>query len=375
MPSPLRLLAAALLLTAPLLAACQGPGGSTSHQAPGAAASAVAVSPLAAPTAAPRAVAVAVRGDTGPVRFLRPDGTELGRADISPMAGGLSAAGGRLWHLDSDGHLRAAGIDGSSLDMGVLQGLAPGGGASSNGLAVSPDGRSWAWGECAGCTGAGARARVLIGGVGAPVQVALDEPTTNAVLVPVAWTQRGIVVVRSRTGIGGCCYFWPEGAAEDTLLIDPTTRQVSQTLTGCHAAFASAVGSFACVAAPLTVHMADGSTRTVNPSPPVAGVGWSHTDDTGRRVVFGVIHSRGQGDGGCPCVIDMEAGAWDTGVVTKLADQMTPDDVLPDGRVVATSAPANPTGGSPSSLWLVSPDGARARLGGDGDDFVATVQL
>jgi hypothetical protein len=301
------------------------------------------------------------------VRFLRPDGSQLAQAS-APSIEYATAAAGRLWYIHQlDGHLHSLAPDGSALDLGVLEGL-PGNPAS--GLAVSSDGGKWAWGVCTGCNSGAGRARVYIGGVRTAARLALDEPTVNKVLDPLAWTPRGIVVARDVTGIGGCCYLLPESAARDAMLLDPATLQLTTTWSGCMTSFVSPKGSFACG---LTVHLADGSTKAATPLPPVVGVGWAHVDDARQRVVFTVLHNRGQGDGGCPCLIDTEAADLKTGAASKLVDQVTLDGLLPDGSIIVQSAPAVPSGAMHQE-WVVSPDGTRVQLGPDaGVELLAVI--
>ena len=256
-------------------------------------------------------------------------------------------------------------------DMGVLQSLAVPG-ALAFGLAVSQDGRRWAWGGCVGCAPnvGHMRARIYAGGIDIPDKLVLDEPSANPVLIPIGYTPRGIVVARTATGIGGCCYIPPEAGHRDVLVVDPTTFQISQSLNGCNAAYTSPQGSFVCTSTPpMTVHLADGSTRSV-----AAGGGWVHVDDSHGRVVFTLIHSRGQGDGGCPCKMDVEAAPLDGGPVTVLADQMTLDDVLPDGGIVAATAPVLPGQGALAD-WIVRTDGTRVQLDQAGGPFVAVLPL
>ena len=62
------------------------------------------------------------------------------------------------------------------------------------------------------------------------------------------------------------------------------------------------------------------------------------------------------------------------GSVTTLADQMLPEAVLPDGRIVATMAPMIP-GSGPYSIWIVSPDGTRVQLGAATSELVAVLPL
>jgi hypothetical protein len=368
-----RMVRASLLLGTLVLAACGGPGVATPRASRSAA-------PAPAPTIAPSATsrssyAIAVLApDLHTVLFLGGDGSTLARVTSPPDSATFPAsAAGRLWYQGMDGHLRTVGIDGRQTDMGVLQGLGPGAGATAAGLAVSADGRRWAWGECV-CANSNGRARLYVGGVDAAARVVLDEPTTNEVLNPLAWTARGLFVARQATGLGGCCYFPDEVGVRDMLLVDPTTLQLSQTWKGCATAHASALGAFACTGPVSTVHLPDGSTRTVAPTKPAVVVGWVRVDDVGGRVVLGVIHSRGNGDGGCPCTIDTEAVALGDGAITKLADQMTPDDVLPDGRIVAKATPVMP-GQDTVADWIVSPDGTRTRLGPDSARFLAVVSL
>lgn len=361
-----------LVAIAVLLAGCSGPTAAT----PGPTATPT-VAPSAHPSATPRPYAIAVTtSDARTIVFLAGDGRTLGQTSFPSPTFGLTTAAGQLWYVDQDKHLRAVGVDGRVSDLGVLQGLAAAG-ATAFGLAVSGDGRRWAWGECSNCLGAGGRARLYVGGVDAHEQLVLDDPTSNAVLVPLAFTARGIIVARSATGLGGCCYFTPESGHRDVLLVDSATLQLSRTWNGCAAASPSPSGAFACVGGTVTVNLPDGSTRSVIPTQPVRNVGWALVDDAGGRVVFGVVHSRGQGDGGCPCVIDTEVGGLDGGTVTKLVDQMTPDDLLPDGRVVATSTPSTPVlaGQGTVADWIVSPDATRVRLGPEGARFLAVLTL
>ena len=300
------------------------------------------------------------------VQFLRPDGSELGHAAI-PIAFDYSAVDGRLWLINStSGHLIAVSPDGSSVDFGALEGA--GGLSSGFGLAVSPDGRSWAWGVCMACDAAAstADARIYVGGIGSPTKLIYEKQVggggTGTIFVPKGWTAKGVIVDRERNGVGGCCYFPPESLGLDTLLIDPATSTVVATWPGCDTAFVSPSGSFACAAASITVHLGDGSIKTIVPLGPVADIGWVHIDDMHRRVVFTVLHSRGHGDGSCPCAIDTESGNLVTGTVTKLADQVTLDGLLSDGRLIVRSAAVLP-GTGPWTEWIVSADGTQVQFG------------
>lgn len=347
------------LLAVLALAACAGPDAPSSRPA----GTTAAASPTAVPTTTPRSSVVALMTPAGMVLFVDPAGRTVTQVSVaSPIA--TSAAVGQLWFVDQARHLRALGIDGRVSDLGVLRGLtAPG--ATAWGLAVSDDGRRWAWGELIG-----ASTRVYVGGIDTPERVALDEATTNRAFVVLAFTARGIVVARSATGLGGCCYLPPEYGHKDALLVDPATLQVSLRWDGCATASATPLGSFACTGAALTAHPADGQTQAIAPIGPVVTAAWAHVDEAGRRLVFGVVHTRGQGDGGCPCRIDTEDAALDGGAATRLADQVLPDAVLPDGRLVVASAPAVPAQ-APPSHWLLSPGGARTQLGPDGAEFLA----
>ncbi len=362
-----RRLAAGALVTMSLLAACGG-AAATPTAVPSQTAAA-----SASPTNSPQPVAVTIaveKNDARTVLFLRADGTTLGQTDLQ-SAEDVTSAAGKLWYIGAgDGHLRTVGVDGSRSDVGFLEGLATPG-STTSGLAVSGDGSRWAWG-CLSCNSSAPRTRLYVGGAGIRAHIVLDEPTSNWGLVPLAWTASGLIVARQATGLGGCCYLTPEIGHMDAMLVDSATLQVSATWSGCSTASASQKGAFACVSASLTVHLPDGSTRMVSPTPPVAGVGWGHVDDAGNRVVFAVIHSRAGGEGVCPCVIDTETAALDTGVVTKLADQMTPDGLLSNGRVIASSAPLLPGQGT-FSEWLLSADGTRVQLGPNGAHFVAIV--
>ncbi len=354
------------------------------------AATSLRVSPAATPRSTPSPTATApaasatpvplmdviVVSDSQTVQFLRPDGTEMGHAAI-PAAFDYSAADGRIWLIDSvNGHLIAASPDGSSVDYGALEG----GLSAGFGLAVRPDGRSWAWGVCAACdaaTSATADAQVYVGGIGLPTKLVYQEHVSaccsGTVLVPLGWTAKGLIVDSDRNDVGGCCYFTPESLGINTLLIDPATSKVLATWTGCGTTFVSPSGSFACAGPAITVHSSDGSIRTILPLGPVAALGWVHVDDAHQRVVFTVVHSRGHGDGSCPCVIDVESGNLNTGTVTKLADQVTLDGLLSDGRLIVRSAPIVP-GSTPWSEWLVSSDGTRTPIGpSDGVEVVAVL--
>jgi hypothetical protein len=162
----------------------------------------------------------------------------------------------------------------------------------------------------------------------------------------------------------------------DTMLVDPATLTVSATWPGCHTGYVSPKGSFACAVTPMTVHLADGSTHSIVPISPVTQIGWIHVDDAGNRAVFGVIHSRGQGMGGCPCVIDTESAGLSNGVSAKIADQMLPLDILPDGRIFASSAPALPelTQSLPTKLWVLAADGTQTQVATGPRDFIALVR-
>jgi hypothetical protein len=366
----------ALVVTSFVAAACTAPVTGAPHSTGTAAGSPVA--PSTSPTATPRQYVVAVWASSADtVLFQNSQGSTVGQAKVPRTTAAIAAAAGQLWYIDTDKHLRAVGVDGHVSDMGVIRSLAVPG-AVAYGLAVSEDGHRWAWGGCVACapSAGDARARIYAGGIDIPDRLVLDEPTSNPVLLAIGFAPSGIVVARSATGIGGCCYIPPEAGHKDVVVVNPTTMQVSQSLTGCVAAYASPQGSFVCTStSALTVHLADGLTRSVTPMSPVVGVGWAHVDDTHSRVVFTVIHSRGPGDGGCPCMIDVESAPLDGGSVTVLANQMTLDDVLPDGGIVATTAPSLPGQGTAATDWVVRPDGSRVQIGQAGAQFLAVLQL
>jgi len=72
--------------------------------------------------------------------------------------------------------------------------------------------------------------------------------------------------------------------------------------------------------------------------------------------------------------MDVEAAPLDGGSVTVLADQMTLDDVLPDGGIVAATAPVLPGQGALAD-WIVRTDGTRVQLDQAGGPFVAVLPL
>jgi hypothetical protein len=97
-------------------------------------------------------------------------------------------------------------------------------------------------------------------------------------------------------------------------------------------------------------------------------------DDAHNRVLFGVIHSQGQGGGPGPYVIDTEAADISSGVVTKVFDQATPDAVLPDGGVVVTSAPPA-FDYQQLAITVRAASGNVEQLGPVGSSFVGLVHL
>jgi hypothetical protein len=373
------LIAAALagVVAGALVSAC----GQTS---PGSSSSAT---PSPSPSQGPPAhtVIVVLDSDGVTVEFVRDDGTVLGTHKFSNGLSTYAAsavAAGRFWYVAAaDHHLHSIAPDGTDVDVAALSDTD--GGNVVNGLAVSSDGQRWAWGILVVGASGPARARIDVGGAGATTRMGLEEPSTNTVLIPVAWTPRGLLVSRSLTGIGGCCYLTPETGGRDAMLVDPATLHVSNTWTGCATALATASGSFACVTGSgqtgVTVHPATGPDVDVSPLPPVAHVGWALVDDTQGRVLFAVIHSFGAGGGDGPYKIDTEQAALTAHQATHLLDQVVPDAALPDGRIVVTEAPAVPTSGAPGSappsVVIATSGGGKLRIGAAGAGYLGAFQL
>ena len=314
-------------------------------------------------------VVVLVESDGNTLDFVRDDGTTLGTfkypSGVSETAS--AAAAGRYWYVSgSANHLHSVTPDGMDTDVASLADLD--GGNLINGLAVSSDGQRWAWGVLQNPGSSNARTWIDVGGMGVATKSAIAEATNNPVLIPLAWTLRGIVVSRSNTGIGGCCYLTPETAGREVMLVDPGTLMLVNTFGGCASSFVSAAGSFACAGSTIQVHTAGGSDVAVAAQPPVSQVGWAIVDDAGKRVVFAVIHSTGGGGDG-PYVIDTEQGDLTTRTVTKLFDQATPDYVLPDGRIIVSSAPQAPNSGQGYGASLRSSSGSSLQLGPQGSQF------
>jgi hypothetical protein len=317
---------------------------------------------------------------SGTLFFVRDDGVVLGNhsfADgVSPYDVSAAAAG-RFWYIArSSGHLHSLSTDGSDTDVAALPDVR---GGQAKGLAVSPDGRQWAWGVLLGGSVGPWHTHVELGGIGLGTRTALDESASNpAVLSPVAWTERGILVSRDATGIGGCCYLTPESGARDAMLMDPVTLHLITAWNGCATASASPAGSVACSGpnrtATIVVHRAAAPDVTLSALPPHQQVGWAFVDDAGNRAIFGVIHSFGSGGAQGPYAIDAEAGDLGSLAVSKLFDQVTPDAALPDGSVIVTSAPPV-VNASPSTVSVRSVSGAVHQLGPSGAAFVAVFQL
>jgi hypothetical protein len=317
------------------------------------------------------------------VDFVRDDGTLLGK---HTFAGGgstylaFAAAGGRFWYVGaSDHHLHALAPDGTDTDIAAL--ADSGSGNLINGLAVRSGGQEWAWGVLQTGASGPTRTHIEAAGAGVPARTALDQATDNPILIPLAWTPSGIVVSRSITGIGGCCYLTPETAGRDVMLVDPSTLQATKQWSGCSTATVSAQGSFACIASSggvstgaVTVHPASGADVTVNAITPVEHAGWSIVDDIQGRVLFAVVHSSGAGGGDGPYVIDTEQADVNTKTVSKLFDQVVPDAVLPDGRIVVTSAPQVVNGNS-SSVFVRSAGGSSLQVGPTGAGYLTSFQL
>lgn len=295
----------------------------------------------------------------GSILLVRDDGTVL--ATFKPTdTVAHTAAAGRFWYVLRDGQLHSVTPDGIDTDVATLQD-----GANAAGLAVSPDGRQWAWGISS--EGTSPRVHVDVGGLGLPTRTALDAPSSGGDEQVVAWTSVGVLVGQFGEG-GGCCYIPPEELARGAMLLDPATLQVSQSWPGCATAAATDAGSFACVevfrTGKLTVHEAAGVTTSVTAEMPAQAVGWAHVDDSRNRVVFGVIHSLSGG-----YRVDTEAGDLATGAVTTLWTQVVPDALLPDGRVVVTSVPLAST--DARAVYVRSETGASHQIGPVDSFFLA----
>jgi hypothetical protein len=318
---------------------------------------------------------------SGGLHFLRDDGTVLGTSATTAATDVFATANGWLWHVGDNGHLRAAAPDGSDTDFGSLQDVGTSSHNYLTGLAVSPDGQRWAWGVTTpGAPGAAATTRIEVGGVGVPARVALSEGAApggepGLVLTPLAWTSRGLLISRDATGLGGCCYLWPEEGGRDVMLVDATTLAVVKTWSGCQTRFVSMAGSFACDASPVVVHQATGTDVRVAPIAPVAGLGWIVVDDVQGRVLFAVIHDRGAGAGDGPYVIDTEQGDLASRTATKLYEQVTPLATLPDGRVIVAMAPAVPSSGQGYALSIRSSSGSSTQIGPRDAQFIAAFPM
>jgi hypothetical protein len=328
-------------------------------------------------------VLVLLEMDGVTIDFVRDDGTVLGKHAFASSGSTYLAstgAAGRFWYVGaSDHHLHAVAPDGSDTDVAALADI--GGSNYVNGLAVRADGQQWAWGVLETGASGPTRMHIDVAGSGVATRKALDQATDNPILVPLAWTPRGIVVSRSITGIGGCCYLTPETAGRDVMLVDPSTLQVATQWNACSTAAVSALGSFACIASSggvstgaVAVHRASGTDVTVTSIAPVEHVGWSIVDDDHNHVLFAVVHSSGAGGGDGPYLIDTEQADLASNTVTKLFDQVTPDVVLPDGRVVVTSAPQVVNGAS-SSVFIRSPGGSSLQVGPTGAGFLTSFRL
>lgn len=316
----------------------------------------------------------------GTVSFFNDDGSLAGTRTFSasnaPDMSGFATAAGRFWYISKgDHHLHSVTPNGSDTDIAPLQDLS----TSPYGLAVSPDGRQWAWGVWLG-TSAPYRVRVDLGGVGMDTRYAMEESTSNSVLEPLAWTSAGLVVERQATGIGGCCYLIPETGAKDAMLLDPGSLRTVDTWPGCATASASDAGSLVCIPTTpgtpaLVVHRQQRSDVTLQAQAPVRRVGWAIVDDARGRALFGVVHSDGAGGSSGPYSIDTEAGDLGTGQVATIAGAVTPNAVLPDGRLVVTSAPPvlSPSG---FLVSIRSTSGQMQQLGSDNSywigDFAAS---
>lgn len=320
---------------------------------------------------------VTIHGDDSTVYFVRDDGVVLGKHIFKSLTDNVASttAAGRFWYIArADGHLHSVDPSGNDADVAALPDAAGQPATSVSGLAVSPDGSQWAWGVTQGGGAGTGQTRIDIGGTGVVIRYALEQMTSNPVLQPIAWTSQGILVARRMTGIGGCCYLTPEYGATDAILLDPTTLAATSTWAGCSTASASTSGSFACAGATVVVHRGASSETNVSASPPISRVGWTVVDDARNRVLFGVIHSQGQGGATGPYVIDTEAGDLRSGVVTKLFDESTPDAVLPDGSLIVTSAPPA-FDYQKMSVLIQSTSGAVTQLGPVGSEFRGLVEL
>jgi hypothetical protein len=354
------------MVLVPALAACGASGGTTAAPKPTPTATPRGTPhPVTAEPVSPATIIVVGHAPEGSLSFFRADGSVAGThafsAETSPSA--YATANGRLWYVSpSDHHLHSLTADAVDTDVTPLQDAMGG----VFGLAVNPDGTRWAWGVLIGAAGS-QRARVDIGGIGVQTTGAIEQSTQGYVLAPLGWTSEGILVARRALGIGGCCYLAPETGARDALLLDPATRQTVSTWTGCATAAVTPAGSFSCVGtstgtSTVVVHRQQRTDVTLDVLTPVRHVGWAMVDDAGARAVFGVVHSSGAGGSAGPYAIDTEVGDLATSKVSAVASAMTPDAVLPDGRLVVTSAPPVP----PLAGFVVSlrsPSGETRQLG------------
>jgi hypothetical protein len=300
------LLRGGLLLTAALAVACgssAGPGSTATSSTP-----APTTTRTPRPPAAPEPVAVAVWHSASPpiLALYGADGRALGSVAV-PSDGTVfmqAAPGGDGVYFTVQSRIRELLLGGQVRDVGPLPTPAPKGG-----FAVSPDGRSIAYGVRVGqldqptwhnqlwiAPVAGGTPRLLSDRVVSKS----NTPPSDAPLVweyrVLDWTPLGIVVVRGPVGVGGNGPFIDESYDGYSALVDPATGSTT-TLTDnsrCPLSTVGADGSAVCFSHgvppasgvdALVVRAPGGTSRSWSMSGQNAA-GWAQMEPATRRLAY-----------------------------------------------------------------------------------------
>ena len=302
-----------------------------------------------------------------PVRFMQPDGKEVGRVTVKQgVTEVAAAAGSRVFVLEENGILKAVHRDGSVEDLGNL------GDRSPSRFTVSPDGHRWMWGTFDGQT-----SQVHLAGDGLAPRVVAESHGNERAIQPYAWTPVGAFLVDSPVGIGGYILFNP--APGPVRRVDLTSFTTSPVAYTDHCAFSdmSRDGTIACFppsanqnSRSLSLIAPNGSARTIQLAMPrFAQDGGAYFSADGSQLTVGGATSAGTS--GQPEQYGTDVVTTKDASIRRLStDGVRPSDELragtwlDDGSLIVWR-PDDAAGGPPG-VFVVSASGKVTQLGGRG---------
>src|SRR3984893_2581349 len=171
-------------------------------------------------------------GNAFTLRIIDASGATLGTAPVSAAAEWSTAAGPGGAYWIGGGHLNLLAPSGAQRVLSDVPG-------NTNGLLVSPDGRSFAYATSTGPDASnvihnrivvqqfGAAAQVIADRTSDPAHPAADAPTSWTYVL-LSWTRQGILFIRDAYGGCGCALFDMEMQAAYTALIDPVSSGTTE---------------------------------------------------------------------------------------------------------------------------------------------------